>query len=587
MAVVRPPSAGTSPGGAPISGTFFLALRRLRLPLIFLISVYAIGIVGLLLIPAVDPEGRPWRMSVFHAFYFISYTASTIGFGEIPYPFSDEQRLWSIVIIYLSVFGWAYTLGSVFSLAQDRAFRQAVTVSRFGRRVRRLSDPFFVVCGYGEAGQIVCRELDARGFRVVVLDLSEERIGELELQDFRSDVAGLATDASLPDNLLRAGIAHRFCRGVIAMADDRANLAVAVAVKLLNSKAPVVTRATSESVAASMRSFGTDYVVKPFVVFTEQLVRALATPEVYRLAARLDDAPGAPVVDLPIPPKGRWLVCGYGSLGDAVLHALDDAGNDVTVVDPSRRPPGQRGYVQGVGTEPMVLGLAGVGEAVGLVASTDDDIRNMAIAVAAREKNPHLFEIVRQRKRANRALFAAFRAEITMVVSDIIARRVLSIVDAPLFVRFLSLLGDRDDAWALAVSKRLDEIVGPVSPLNWGIQLNAADAPALHRALMLEGRDVRLSALLADPRDREHRLNCLPLLLVRDESDTLLPEPGTLLRPGDALLFAGTRGAQRAQQLTLTDANVRDYVVSGREPYRGWVFEWLAGRRQRPVRHGT
>jgi len=562
-----------------MSGAIFLALRRLRFPLAFLIAVYAVGIAGLVLIPAVTHAGEASRISFFHAFYFLTYTATTIGFGELPHQFTEFQRLWVTVTIYLSVFAWAFTVVSLIALAQDRAFRHALTVQRFGRRVRRLPDAFYIVCGYGETGQRVCRALDARGFRLAVLDLSEERISELELQDFRSDVYGLVADAREPENLLRAGLRHHLCRGVIALADDESNLAVSVAVHLLNSKVSVVTRATSEALAANMKSFGADYIVKPFAAFTDLLRLALAAPAVYRLAMRLDEAPGTPIRELPLPPRGRWLVCGYGALGEAAARALDAEGNEITVIDPKRRPGGRLGYVQGVGTEPMVLGLAGIGEAVGIVASTDDDIRNMAISVAAREKNPRLYEIVRQRRLSNAALFVAFQAEMTMVVSDLIAKRVLSIVDAPLFDRFFRLLSERDGAWATEVSARLDGLVGPISPWNWGVVVNAAGAPALHRAMMLEGERVTLEALLLDPADRSRTLSCLALLLVRSGKEILLPPPQTLLEPGDSLLFAGNQRALRAQRLTLTDVNNRDYVLHGSEPYRSWIFEWFARKR--------
>jgi hypothetical protein len=53
----------------------------------------------------------------------MSYTATTIGFGELPYPFTDAQRLWVTFTIYLSVIGWAYTLGSVVALGNDANFR--------------------------------------------------------------------------------------------------------------------------------------------------------------------------------------------------------------------------------------------------------------------------------------------------------------------------------------------------------------------------------------------------------------------------------------------------------------------------------
>jgi hypothetical protein len=85
--------AHSVPGQA--TSTIFLVLRRLRAPLIVLIVIYAITVFGLTLMPGVDAAGKPWKMSIFHAFYFMSYTATTIGFGEIPYAFSDAQRMWS------------------------------------------------------------------------------------------------------------------------------------------------------------------------------------------------------------------------------------------------------------------------------------------------------------------------------------------------------------------------------------------------------------------------------------------------------------------------------------------------------------
>src|SRR4029077_1679918 len=85
-----------------MSDILFLILRRLRAPLITVIVVYAISVGGLALIPGVTPEGERVPMSIFHAFYFMSFTATTIGFGEIPYPFTDAQRLWVTFAIYLS-----------------------------------------------------------------------------------------------------------------------------------------------------------------------------------------------------------------------------------------------------------------------------------------------------------------------------------------------------------------------------------------------------------------------------------------------------------------------------------------------------
>ena len=121
---------------AQASATIFLIMRRMRAPLIILIVIFSISVVGLALIPGVDPDGEPARMSLFDAFYFMSYTATTIGFGELPYPFTTAQRLWVTFSIYLSVIGWAYAIGSLLTLLQDRAFRQALALQQFTRKVR-------------------------------------------------------------------------------------------------------------------------------------------------------------------------------------------------------------------------------------------------------------------------------------------------------------------------------------------------------------------------------------------------------------------------------------------------------------------
>ena len=93
----------------------------------------------------------------------MSYTATTIGFGEIPYPFTYNQRMWVTISIYLTVIGWAYAIGSLLALLQDRSFRSALALQRFTRKVARLGEPFVLVAGYGRAGELLGHSMDAAG----------------------------------------------------------------------------------------------------------------------------------------------------------------------------------------------------------------------------------------------------------------------------------------------------------------------------------------------------------------------------------------------------------------------------------------
>ena len=185
---------------------FPVALRRMRAPLIVIVAVYAIAVLGLVLIPGIDTDGNPAPpMSFFHAFYFVSFTATTIGFGELPVPFSNGQRLWVTVCIYLAVFGWTYTILSLLALMQDKPLQQAVAVGRFRRAVRRIGEPFYILCGYGETGTLLARSLDQLHIRFVVLDISPERTEDLVVRGFDVDVPALTADVRKPETLLIAG----------------------------------------------------------------------------------------------------------------------------------------------------------------------------------------------------------------------------------------------------------------------------------------------------------------------------------------------------------------------------------------------
>src|SRR3712207_3142371 len=180
---------------AQASATIFLILRRMRAPLIVLISIFSVSVLGLTLIPGVDGDGHPWRMGFFDAFYVMSYTATTIGFGELPYPFTYNQRMWVTISIYLTVIGWAYAIGSLLSLLQDRAFRQALGLQRFTRKVARLTEPFVLVAGYGRAGELLCHSMDGLGPQAVVADKDPERVDSLDRASYRADIPGLVGDA--------------------------------------------------------------------------------------------------------------------------------------------------------------------------------------------------------------------------------------------------------------------------------------------------------------------------------------------------------------------------------------------------------
>jgi len=562
-----------------MNSVFFLILRRMRAPLIVLVLIYAVSILGLSLIPGIDPSGQPTRpMSLFHAFYFISYTATTIGFGEIPAVFSDAQRLWVTACIYLSVVGWTYSILTLLALFQDSGFRLALATTRFRQRVSRLNEPFYLICGCGETGGLLMHALDHMQMRFVVVEINETRINELELEDFRTDAPALIADARPPQTLLMAGLAHRKCLGVLALTnDDGANLAIAIAARLLSPSLPVLCRAETAETAANMASFGVHHIINPYEKFGEYLALAMDAPGCHRLLHWLTGIPGRNLLEETIPPRGNWIVCGYSRFGRSIAENLEREGVGLTIIDPS--PAVTSIYAKnivGIGTGAETLLKAGVESAVGIVAGTDSDVDNLSIVITARELNPKLYVVLRQNQKANKVLFDAFAADLVMLPSETVAHECLAILTAPLLSRFLAVVKRETDAWADTLIERLQARLGNEVPTLWSVRLAASDAPALHRALVLDRKSITLDCLLRHSSRRDDFLACFPLLALREGREQVTPDPHFRLEAGDELLFAGTAEARMLQALTLQNTNVLDYVMSGREIPGGWIWRALS-----------
>jgi voltage-gated potassium channel len=560
---------------AQASATIFLILRRMRAPLIVLIVIFSVSVLGLTVIPGQDAEGDPLRMGFFDAFYVMSYTATTIGFGEIPFPFTYNQRMWVTISIYLTVIGWAYAIGSLLALLQDRAFRSALALQHFSRKVSRLREPFLLIAGYGRTGELLGHSFDALGRRFVVLDRNSERIDGLELDSYHADVPGLAADARDPGHLAVAGLGHSCCEAVVALTDDEeVNLAIVMAAALLRPDLPVIARVGSRAIAERMQAFGDPSTVNPFDRFGDHLRLALRAPASYQLFTWLESGPGAALPDRGSPPReGRWIVCGYGRLGRELTADLRAEGLDVTVIEAQPTDVGDADLLVGDGSDPWVLAQADLDRAVGLIAGTDNDTTNLSLVAAARRSKPGLFLAARQNHAASAPLFAAMEIDALLVPTEVIAHEVYAQLSTPLLWRFLREMPAKGDDWAAGIVDRLHGLCGSHLQTLWKVRLTPQEAPTL--ASWLTSGEATLGQLLRNPEDRDEPLHAMVLLVLRGSEATLAPDDDFVLRPGDELLLAGWAAARRALDTILLVHGVLEYVVTGRRVPSSWIWRRL------------
>ena len=467
------------------------------------------------------------------------------------------------------------------TLVQDRAFRQALALRRFTGKVARLHEPFLLMAGYGRAGELLAKDFDALGQQLVVIDESPNRVDALDLGSYHSDIPGLVADASNPQHLAAAGLDHPFCAGVLALTnDDETNLAVTMTAALLRPELPIVSRTISAPIAERMRAFGTPAVVNPFDRFGEHLRLALNAPASYQLLTWLEAGPGGELPERGRPPThGRWVMCGYGRFGREVTADLRAAGLEVIVIEPTERGEPETGVVVGDASEPAVLARAGLANAVGLVAGTDNDTTNLSMLVTARRLNPHLFLAARQNLPTSAALFQAMRVDALRVPTEVVAHEVYAQVSTPMLWRFIQDMPARGTVWAADLIQRLQYNCGRELPALWKVKLDREQAPALGDWLA-EGK-VILGDLLRSPEDRDRRLQVVPLLLLRNGNATLTPDDEMVLARDDELLFAGQGSERRELESTLVINSTGAYVLFDQHIPASWVWRKLSRKNSR------
>jgi len=554
-----------------------VVLQLMRGPILVLLCVYAIGITGMTLMPGQDADGNPTHMNLFHSFYFFTYSATTTGFGEIPYPFTDPQRLWATVCLYMGVVAWLYAISAIIRLAFHPELLRAIAERRFARSVENISEPFFILCGFGDTGSLLARGLSDHTIRAAVLDTDTERIKALRLRNYRVHMPGLCADASIPRHLLDAGVKHPMCSAIVVLTgSDELNLKIAVMTRFLNPDLRIICRDTDAEHRELLATVGDVTLISPFEIFARQLDAAVYTP---LLRGWEDWLVGDTSVDLenPLrPPRGNWVLCGYGRMGRALHETLSAHGVDFSIIDTSDRLQDGEGRRILGHVDRRSLADANLAEAAGLVAGTNNDEENLRILLSARAVNPEAFLIVRQNRHENELAFNAAAANLIMQPSLVLARHILLFLLMPSLGRLLRYLHSRGIDRVEDLVLRSHLLLPEGMPLLWNEQL--ADVSCVVPACRNEIHEVRLDDFLRDPSDRALSLDAMALVVSRGDEDFMLPDAEFKVQNGDIVLFCGTRRAQQLLYATVNNPYTLHYLVTGEEPPRSWFFQWLYKR---------
>lgn len=243
--------------------------RRVRNAALLLLALFLTGIVGY---KAVGGPDHTWL----DALYMATITLTTTGLRDVIPTNTPSAEMFTIGYLIFGATAALYTLSTITAFIVEGDLTKGFRRRRMQATIDRMQD-HYVVCGAGQTGTAVLRELVNTQRACVVIEHNHSHVANAE-RDF-SGVPILHGDCSDDETLARAGVA-RAAGIVICTDDDKVALVTTVLARQLNARIRVVARATTERAASRLRQAGADGVVAPAQIGGMRLASELVRPSV-------------------------------------------------------------------------------------------------------------------------------------------------------------------------------------------------------------------------------------------------------------------------------------------------------------------
>jgi len=550
--------------------SLWIILQRMRLPFVVILVTYTIAMIGLILIPGVDNDGNVYHMSIFDAFYFVTYTATTIGFGEIPYPFTHEQKIWVSMSIYLTVLGWFYGIGALVSLLQDKLFLSEIAIARFQHTVKNIKEDFVIVLGYNETTSEIIKRMLAAKMRVVVIEKDQVKADYLMLEGFIPNVPVLVKDAHNPTSLEFAGIKSRYCKGIISLFESNIlNLRITLSSKLLNPNINVVVKATTPEESDNLLDAGADIVDNPFKIISYQLEMALKAPSLFKLENWLYQTDTLESKTFSIP-NNNILICGYGRLGLNLYEMFIKNGITPTIIEIDEtkvnlaKYNGVKNIIHGSADDHISLDKVNIKDMKLVIIATDNDTTNLSILSTVKKLKSKALVIARENEITDFSIFSHAKIDHLYIPAQILIHKTTNAISNPLSDRLIRIMTYKNEKWGQKLLADLVKTIG-IDPITFELNITKNEAYEIHKHLKDSTNSIKLGLLKLSRRDRNQKNNLIPLFIKRDDSEILLPDDDVELQIDDKILFACDENAKDDLEYIANNSYEFRYIFSGKD----------------------
>jgi voltage-gated potassium channel len=238
--------------------------RRLRLALLSLLALAALGTIGYHLIE---------RWSFLDSLYMTIITLATVGYKEV-HNLNPAGKVFTIVLIVFGVSIVFWAVASLFETIVGEQLWHTLMRRRMQNQIDKMRD-HYIICGFGRMGQEIARVFQSSNVPYMVIEINPAQIpGLIELGV--PFIEGNASDDKL---LTEAGIAR--AKGLVTVAPtDEENVFITLTARGLNPNLFIVARSIMEGNEGKLKRAGANRVMSPYTTGGRRMAFAALRPHV-------------------------------------------------------------------------------------------------------------------------------------------------------------------------------------------------------------------------------------------------------------------------------------------------------------------
>jgi voltage-gated potassium channel len=229
--------------------------------LVLLLCLFLFGVAGYMLLE---------RVAFLEAMYLTIGTLTTVA----PFDLTGQGQLFAIVLILFGFGLVAATAAFIGNMVLDGSWIAHYRRHKVQKEIDNYKD-HYIICGYGQVGQIVADELHGRGVPIVVIEQNPEVVAHCR----DMGIMCLQRDAMEEENLVAAGLERS--KGLISVVNrDADNVFIVLTARAVNEDLFIFARASSKGVEKKLYRAGANQVVSPYASAAVRITQNILRPTI-------------------------------------------------------------------------------------------------------------------------------------------------------------------------------------------------------------------------------------------------------------------------------------------------------------------